>query len=193
MNTASGSALQMLIRVFVLFCTWPMVCFAGHVLVLFCACFLHCLHAFMLSCLVWVFSLAACSTDGKIQQLAMRCINLKRVHRIQVSMYIAFNVHVLVFVLCEHFCLVSMCSHVYCLDLFTSLLVQLPHLLSLITLLICSLFILLVFVVLCQFIVKCSLVVSWSCPAFSCPTCQIASWVFPPRGSFRCLFWFCFY
>ncbi len=75
---------------------------------------------------------------------------------------ICFAGHVLVFVLCEHFCLVSMCFHVYCLDSahVTSLLVQLPHLLSLITLLICSLFILLVFVVLCQFVVICSLIVS---------------------------------
>ncbi len=39
-------------------------------LFLFCACVLHWLHAFMLSCLVWVFSLAACSTDGQIQQFA---------------------------------------------------------------------------------------------------------------------------
>ncbi len=98
-------------------------------------------------------------------------------------LHISFAGHVLVFVLCEHFCLVSMCSHVYCFDpthLVTSLLFQLPHLLSLITLLICSLFILLVFVVLSQFVVICSLVVSWPCPAFSCPACQIVSWVFPP-------------
>ncbi len=80
MRITSGSALEMLIRVFVLFCTWPVICFAGHVLV---------------------------------------------------------------FVLCEHFCLVFKCSHVFCLDpahLVTSLLVQLPHLLSLITLLICSVY-----------------------------------------------------
>ncbi len=78
--------------------------------------------------------------------------------------------HVLVFILCEHLCLVSMCSHVYCLDqthVVTSLLVKLLHLLSLITLIIYSPFILLVFVVLCQFVVICSLVVSLSCPAFS--------------------------
>ncbi len=88
MHIASGSGFGMLIRMFILFCTWPVICFA---------------------------------------------------------------IHVLVFVLCEHFCLVSMCSHVYCLyptHLVILLLVQLPHLLSLITLLICSIFILLVFVVL---------------------------------------------
>ncbi len=72
MHIASGSALEMLICVFVLFCTCPVICLVRHVLV---------------------------------------------------------------FVLCEHFCLVSMCSHVYCLDhthLVTSLLVQFSHLLSLI-------------------------------------------------------------
>ncbi len=129
MHIASGSALEMLISMFVLFCTWPVICFAGHVPV---------------------------------------------------------------FVLCEHFCLIAMCSRVYCLDpahLVTSLLVQLPHLLSLITLLICSLFILLV---------SCASSLSYlpwlcsdpalPCPALPCPflpslsNCQLS--FFPPQGSF---------
>ncbi len=119
MQIASGSALEMLNRVLVLFCTWPMICFAGHVLV---------------------------------------------------------------FVLCEHFCLDSMCSHVYCLNpahLVTSLLVQLPHLLTLFTLLICSLFILLVFVVLCQFVGHMFSGCVLSLPCLFLPNCQLS---FPPTG-----------
>ncbi len=50
-------------------------CYVLSCAVLNAACVLHWLHAFMLACLVWtrslwVFSLAACSTDGKIHQFA---------------------------------------------------------------------------------------------------------------------------
>ncbi len=97
------------------------------------------------------------------------------------------------FVLCEHFCLVFMCSQVYCLDpahLVTSLLVQMPHLLSLITLLICSLFIFLVFVVLCQSVIICYLVVLPCLFLPSLSNCQLS--FFPYRVVFVVCFVFVF-
>ncbi len=51
MHIASGSALEMLISMFVLFCTWPVICFAGHVPVfVLCEHFLSYFH--VLSCLL---------------------------------------------------------------------------------------------------------------------------------------------
>ncbi len=89
------------------------------------------------------------------------------------------------FVWAHGFCLsflCTMCFHVNCLDsthLVTWLLVNLPHLSSLVTLLICSLYNnLLVFAVLCQFILVCSPVVCLPCPAL------LAVLFFPLWGSF---------
>ncbi len=70
-----------------------------------------------------------------------------------------------------------MCSHVNCLDsthLVSWLLVNLPHLCHLVTLLICSLYNLLVFAVLCEFDVECCL-------------CHALPVWFPFRGIFFCL------
>ncbi len=137
----------------------------------------------MLSCFVWtrglwVFSLAAC--------VFMSCF-----------------AHVWWFVLpamCLCFCFVwahglclsflcVMCSHANCLDpthLITWLLVYFPQLLSLVTLLICSLYNLLVFAVL--FVIVPSPVVSCSCLAFSCLALSCLPDCFPSQGSFVCLF-----
>ncbi len=134
------------------------------------------LRAFMLSCLVWtrglwVFSLAACS-----------CPVLHMAGDL-------FAGHVLVFLffLWAHgFCLsflCAMCAHVHFLDpthLVSWLLVNLSHLSSLVTLLICSLYNLLVFAVLCQFVIKCFLFLP--CLASPCPAkpCQVSC--FSPTG-----------
>ncbi len=78
------------------------------------------------------------------------------------------------FVWAHSFCLsflCAVCSHVNCLDpthLVTWLLVNLPHLSFLVTLLICSLYGLLVFAVLCQFAIACIL----SCPVLSALSCR---------------------
>ncbi len=72
-----------------------------------------------------------------------------------------------------------MCSHVNCLDsthLVSWLLVNLPHLCHLVTLLICSLYNLLVFAVLCEFDVECCL-------------CHALPVWFPFRG----IFFVCFF
>ncbi len=110
--------------------------------------------------------------------------------------------------MCLCFCLVwahgfclsflcAICSHVNCLDpthLVTWLLVNLPHLSFLVTLLICSLYNLLVFAVLCQFIIDVTLVVS--CPALPCPAlpcllaCQLSC--FTLRCSFCFFVCYCF-
>ncbi len=79
------------------------------------------------------------------------------------------------FVWARGFCLsflCAMCCHFNCLDpthLFTWLLVNLPHLSSLVTLLICSLYNLLVFAVPCQFIIVSPLTLPWWYPALPCP------------------------
>ncbi len=83
-----------------------------------------------------------------------------------------------------------------CLDpthLVTCLLIKFPQLLSLVTLLICSLYNLLVFAVPCGFVAICW-VIYVLCPALSClalpclvQPCPVCQSVFPLRGSF-CLF-----
>jgi len=94
------------------------------------------------------------------------------------------------FVLCKHvasvlvFCVLCALMSI-CLDpthLVTCLLINFPQLLSLVTLLICSLYNLLVFAVPCGFVVICW-VVYVLCPALS----SFVQSVFPLRGSF-CLF-----
>ncbi len=84
-----------------------------------------------------------------------------------------------VFVLCEHMAFVLVFS-VSCalIHLVTWLLVNLPHLSSFVTLLICSLYNLLVFAVLCQFgIVSPWMYSALPCPALSCPvlSCPVLS------------------
>ncbi len=99
-----------------------------------------------------------------------------------------------VFVLCEHvasvlvFCVPCALMSI-CLDpayLVTCLLIHFPQLLSLVTLLICSLYNLLVFAVPCGFVAICWFVgvCLVPCPALPCPACQS---VCPLRGCF-CLF-----
>ncbi len=118
-------------------CIHVMSCAVWHA-----ACVFHWLRAFMLSCLVWtrglwVSSLAACS-----------CLVLHMAGDL-------FAGHVLVF-LCKHmasvlvFCVPCALMSIVLTPLI--LLPDLPHLSSLVTLLICSLYNLLVFAVLCQFI-----------------------------------------
>ncbi len=109
-----------------------------------------------------------------------------------------------VFVLCEHvasvliFCVPSALMSI-CLDpthLVTCLLINFPQLFSLVTLLICSLYNLLVFAVLCWFVVVWCMPCVLSCPvslvlpvqALFCLV-QPASLFFPLRGCF-CLFYF---
>ncbi len=98
--------------------------------------------------------------------------------------------------LCLSF-LCAMCSHVNRLDpthLVTWLLVNLPHLSSFVTLLICSPNNLLVFAVLCQFFIVSSLValnMSCSCLALPCPALPCPALLFPygvVLGSLFCLF-----
>ncbi len=121
------------------------------------------------------------------------------------AMYLCFC-----FAWAHNFCLsflCAMCSHINCLvptHLVYWFLVNFPHLSSLVTLLICSLYNLLVFVVLCQFVIKCflflcCLVLSClvlSCPVLSCPAKpSLASCpVFPLRGNIfvAVLFYFLF-
>ncbi len=115
-----------------------------------------------------------------------------------------------VFVLCEHlasvlvFCVPCALMSI-CLDpthLVTCLLINFPQLLSLVTLLICSLYNLLVFAVPCWFVVVWCMPCVVSCPALPCPTlsnlvlsCPVLSCpalpacqsVFALRGRF-CLF-----
>ncbi len=79
--------------------------------------------------------------------------------------------------MCLCFCFVcAMCSHVNCLDpthLVTWLLVNLPHLSSLVILFICILYNLLVFAVPFQFVI----VSPWMYPSLSCPV--LSSLVLP--------------
>ncbi len=129
----------------------------------------HWLRAFMLSCLVWtrglwVFSLAACSCPvlhmaGDLFCWPCACG----------------------FVLCEHMAFVL----VFCVPCALMSIVLTPPILLpdywlicptcvfLVTLLICSLYNLLVFAVLCQFVIACILscpvCLVLSCPALSCP------------------------
>ncbi len=106
-----------------------------------------------------------------------------------------------VFVLCEHMAFVlSWVFSVSCalIHLVTWLLVNLPHLSSFVTLLICSLYNLLVFAVLCQFgIVSPWMYSALPCPALSCPVqpClakPLPCSCFSPRGSFCFCCCFCF-
>ncbi len=97
-----------------------------------------------------------------------------------------------VFVLCEHMAFVL----VFCVPCALMSIVLTPPILLpdywlicptcvfLVTLLICSLYNLLVFAVLCEFVVECCVCLV-SCPAQPCQS------VFPLRGSFVCLFHFC--
>ncbi len=123
------------------------------------ACVFHWLRAFMWPCLVWtrglwLFSLAVCSCFAHgwwFVLLAMcLCFCFEWAHCFCLSF------------------LCAMCSHVNCLDpthLVTWSLVNLPHLPSLVTLLICSLYNLLVLAVLCQFVIDITLVFTFT--AFS--------------------------
>ncbi len=151
----------------------------------------HWLRAFMLSCFVWtrglwVFSLAACSCPvlhmaGDLFCWPCACV----------------------FVLCEHMAFVL----VFCVPCALMSIVLTPPILLpdywlicptcvyLITLLICSLYNLLVFAVPCQFVIYVTVESSLlPCLALSCPAKPylVANRVFPPRGSFGCLFCFIF-
>ncbi len=95
-----------------------------------------------------------------------------------------------VFVLCEHvasvlvFCVPCALMSI-CLDpthLVTCLLINFPQLLSLVTLLICSLYNLLVFAVPCWFVVVWCMLCVLPCPALPCP-CLLVS-LFFPKGLF---------
>ncbi len=147
-------------------CIHVMSCAVWHA-----ACVFHWLCAFMLSGILWtrglkVFSLAACSCP--VLHMCL-CFCLVWAHGFCLSF------------------LCAMCCHDNCLDpthLVTWLLVNLPHLSSLITLLICSLYNLLVFAVLCQFIIDVTLVVS--CPALPCPALPCPAL---PCPALPCLFY----
>ncbi len=127
------------------------------------ACVFNCLCAFVLSWLVWT----------RLMSILISCV----------------------FVSCfaHGFCLsflCAMCSHVNCLDpthLVSWLLLNLPHLCPLVTLLICSLYNLLVFAVLCQFVITCVLFsFVLSSLVQPCPVQPCQAWLpacFPLRGS----------
>ncbi len=116
---------------------------------------------------LWVFSLAACS-----------CPVLHMAGDL-------FAGHVLVFffVWAHGFCLsflCVMCYHVNCLDppiVLPDYWLICPTCVSLVTLLICSLYNLLVFAVLCQFVIYVTVECVLSCPVLSCPvlSCPVLS------------------
>ncbi len=166
------------------------------------------------------FSLAACF------HVIMSCLNTWLMSFLISYAFVSCFAHGLwfvcwpcdcVFILCEHMAFVLVFS-VSCdlIHLVTWLLFNLPHLSSFVTLLICSLYNLLVFAVLCQFgIVSPWMYSALPCPALPCPalpcpalpcpvlSCPVLSCpvqpclakplpcsCFSPRGSFCCCFCF---
>ncbi len=148
------------------------------------SCFIGCAHSYYILCCVarsLCFSLAACF------HVVMSCVNTWLMSFLINCVFVSCFAHGWWFVLlamCLCYCFVrahglclgflcAMCSHVNCLDpthLVTWLLVNLPHLSSLVTLLICSLYNLLVFAVLCQFIIVSTLVaVNVALPCLALP------------------------
>ncbi len=147
----------------------PCVCVVWHAARVF-----HWLRAFMLSCLVWtrglwVFSLAACSCPvlhmaGDLFCWPCACV------------------------LCEHMAFVL----VFCVPCALMSIVLTPPILLpdywlicpncvyLVTLLICSLYNLLVFAVPCWFVVECPRMSALSCPVLPCQACQLSC--FSPTG-----------
>ncbi len=137
------------VRVLSAVCIHVMSCAVWHA-----ACVFHGLHAFMLSCLVWtrrlwVFSLAACPCP--VLLATCLCFYFVWAHGFVLVFYVP----------CA---LMSICLNPT--HLVSWLLVNLPHLSFLVSLLICSLYNLLVFAVLCQFVIVSTLVVS--CLALPC-------------------------
>ncbi len=160
-------------------------CFS--VLVLCCVCCFvrldyHVMFCALLCGTSFCFSLAACF------HVIMSCLNTWLMSFLISYMFVSCFAHGLwfvcwpcacVFVLCEHMAFVLVFS-VSCalIHLVTWLLVNLPHLSSFVTLLICSLYNLLVFAVLCQFgIVSPWMYSALPCPALSCPVlpCPVLS------------------
>ncbi len=157
------------------------------------------LRAFLLSCFVarslcfyWLraFMFVMFCVNTLLMSLLISCVFVSCFTH---GKWICFAGHVLVFLFCVSTWLVlfgSMCSHVYCLDptpLVIRLLVHFPHLCVPRYLLICSLFILLVFAVLCQFVVVwcvCTLCPALFCQPVKLPVC------FPYGVVSVCLFYF---
>ncbi len=142
---------------FLLFC----LVLCGMQLVFFTGCVISCFTCFVWTRGLWVSLLAACSCPV--------------LHMVSDFVLLA---------MCLYFCFVWACGfcHSFCVPcvpthLVSWLLVNFPHLCQLITLLICSLYNILVFAVLCEFVFVCSPVVCWSCLAK-----PASSPFFPPTG-----------
>ncbi len=175
------------------------------------------LRAFMLCYVLCCVARSSCFSLAACFYVVMSCVNTQLMSVLISCVFMSCFAHgwwfvLLAMCLCfrfvwaHGFCLsflCAMCSHVNCLDpthLVTWLLINLPHLCFLITLLICSLYNLLVFAVPCWFVVECPwkypVVSCLPCPALPCPALSslVASCpVFPLRGSFCCFVLFYFY
>ncbi len=159
--------------------------------------FIGCVHSCYILCCVarsLCISLAACF------HIVMSCVNMSLMSFLISCVFMSCFAHgwwivcwpcACVFVLCEHvasvlvFCVPCALMSI-CLDpthLVTCLLINCPQLLSLTTLLICSLYNLLVFAVLCQFVIISPWVYpvpALSCPVLPCQACQLSC--FSPTG-----------
>ncbi len=121
------------------------------------------LHAFML----YVVLCALCFSQAACFHVVMSCVNMPLMNILISCVFVSCFAHGWWFVLlamglcfcfvwAHDFFLSFKCDHDHT-HLVSWLLVNLPHLSSLVTLLICSLYNLLVFAVLCQFVVECFL------------------------------------
>ncbi len=180
----------------------------GHSRSTFCLFVWMCVHSCYILCCVahsLCISLSACF------HVVMSCVNTWLMSFLISCVFVSCFAHGWWFVCWPCACVSVLCEHVasvlvfcvpcalisICLDpthLVTCLLIIFPQLLSLVTLLICSLYNLLVFAVPCGFVAICRFIVL--CPVHPCPvqpvqSSQSASLFFPYGEVLDCLFYFC--